>query len=86
MHAAGEAEIGSLLNEITRGGTYLFRSPLQLDALRKIVIPSLAGEKKNRGVEEIACLERGLLHRGRTVHARNAPARRDANHVGRLHL
>src|SRR5208283_2568878 len=41
-----DSEMRALLNEITIGETCLFRSMPQVDALRKIVIPSLAEAKK----------------------------------------
>jgi len=41
-----DAEMRNLLNEITIGETCLFRSLPQVDALRKVVIPSLAVGKK----------------------------------------
>ena len=41
-----DAEMRNLLNEITIGETCLFRSMPQIDALRKVVIPSLAEAKK----------------------------------------
>jgi chemotaxis protein methyltransferase CheR len=41
-----ESEMRNLLNEITIGETCLFRSLPQVDALRKVVIPSLAESKK----------------------------------------
>jgi len=41
-----DAEMRNLLNEITIGETCLFRSLPQIDAFRKIVIPSLAETKK----------------------------------------
>src|SRR5579872_4040937 len=41
-----DAEMRNLLNEITIGETCLFRSLPQIDALRKVVIPSLAEAKK----------------------------------------
>ena len=41
-----DAEMRNLLNEITIGETCLFRSLPQIDALRKVVIPSLAAAKK----------------------------------------
>jgi chemotaxis protein methyltransferase CheR len=40
------SEMRNLLNEITIGETCLFRSMPQIDALRKVVIPSLAEAKK----------------------------------------
>jgi chemotaxis protein methyltransferase CheR len=44
-HSSREAELRQLLNEITIGETCLFRSPPQLDALNKIVLPELVLEK-----------------------------------------
>jgi chemotaxis protein methyltransferase CheR len=41
-----DSEMRNLLNEITIGETCLFRSMPQIDALRKVVIPSLAEAKK----------------------------------------
>jgi chemotaxis protein methyltransferase CheR len=41
-----EAEMRNLLNEITIGETCLFRSLPQIEALRKVVIPSLAEAKR----------------------------------------
>lgn len=41
-----ESEIRNLLNEITIGETCLFRSAPQIEALRKVVIPSVAEAKK----------------------------------------
>jgi len=41
-----DAEMRDLLNEITIGETCLFRSQPQIEALRKVVIPSLAESKR----------------------------------------
>ena len=41
-----DSEMRNLLNEITIGETCLFRSMPQIDALRKVVIPSLAEAKR----------------------------------------
>jgi chemotaxis protein methyltransferase CheR len=41
-----ESEMRNLLNEITIGETCLFRNMPQIDALRKVVIPSLVESKK----------------------------------------
>jgi chemotaxis protein methyltransferase CheR len=41
-----DSEMRNLLNEITIGETRLFRSLAQIDALRRIVIPSLAEAKR----------------------------------------
>jgi chemotaxis protein methyltransferase CheR len=40
-----DAELRELLNEITIGETCLFRSQPQLDALRKVILPEIVGEK-----------------------------------------
>ena len=40
-----DGELRQLLNEITIGETYLFRSPPQLDALRKVILPEIVAEK-----------------------------------------
>ena len=44
-HPSRDGELRQLLNEITIGETCLFRSPPQLDALRKIILPEIVGEK-----------------------------------------
>jgi chemotaxis protein methyltransferase CheR len=44
-HPFRDAEIRELLNEITIGETCLFRSQPQLDALRKVILPEIVGEK-----------------------------------------
>ncbi len=43
-----EVELRQLLNELTIGETCLFRSPPQLDALRKVIVPELAAEKSKQ--------------------------------------
>ena len=40
-----DTELRELLNEITIGETCLFRSQPQLDALRKVILPEIAGDK-----------------------------------------
>jgi chemotaxis protein methyltransferase CheR len=40
-----DGEMRQLLNEITIGETCLFRSQHQLDALRKVILPEIVGEK-----------------------------------------
>lgn len=40
-----DAELRHLLNELTIGETSLFRSQPQIDALRKVILPEIAGEK-----------------------------------------
>lgn len=40
-----DGELRHLLNEITIGETCLFRSQPQLDALRKVILPELVGQK-----------------------------------------
>jgi chemotaxis protein methyltransferase CheR len=44
-HPSREGEIRQLLNEITIGETCLFRSPPQLDALRKVILPEIVADK-----------------------------------------
>jgi chemotaxis protein methyltransferase CheR len=44
-HPSRDGELRQLLNEITIGETYLFRSPPQLDALRKVILPEIVAEK-----------------------------------------
>jgi chemotaxis protein methyltransferase CheR len=48
-----DSEMRSLLNEITIGETCLFRSMPQIDALRKVVIPSIAEAKKKLSFTKI---------------------------------
>jgi chemotaxis protein methyltransferase CheR len=48
-----DVEVRNLLNEITIGETCLFRSLPQIDALRKIVIPSLAAAKRKLGYTKL---------------------------------
>jgi chemotaxis protein methyltransferase CheR len=43
-----DAELRELLNEITIGETCLFRSQPQLDALRKVILPEIVGEKNKQ--------------------------------------
>ncbi len=44
-HPSRDGELRQLLNEITIGETCLFRSPPQLEALRKVILPEIVGEK-----------------------------------------
>src|SRR5271157_5055104 len=44
-----EAELRLLLNEITIGETYMFRSPPQLEALRTVILPQLMQSKSTMG-------------------------------------
>src|SRR5437763_828505 len=44
-HPSRDGELRQLLNEITIGETCLFRSPPQLDALRKVILPEIVAEK-----------------------------------------
>lgn len=45
FHSNGDGELRELLNEVTIGETCLFRSPPQLDALRKVILPEMTAEK-----------------------------------------
>lgn len=48
-----EAELRLLLNEITIGETYMFRSPQQLDALRNVVLPQILQAKTALGFKRL---------------------------------
>ena len=48
-----EAELRLLLNEITIGETYMFRSPAQLAALRNVVLPQILEAKGARGFKRL---------------------------------
>lgn len=52
-HSSREAELRQLLNEITIGETCLFRSPPQLDALRKVILPEIAAERTKQVVKRL---------------------------------
>ncbi len=48
-----DAELRLLLNEITIGETYMFRSPAQLDALRKVILPGIIAAKSAMGFKRL---------------------------------
>jgi chemotaxis protein methyltransferase CheR len=48
-----EAELRLLLNEITIGETYMFRSPQQLDALRNVILPQILEAKGSFGFKRL---------------------------------
>ncbi|MGB8061656.1 MAG: protein-glutamate O-methyltransferase CheR [Candidatus Sulfotelmatobacter sp.] len=48
-----EAELRLLLNEITIGETYMFRSPPQLEALRNVILPQLIQVKSAMGFKRL---------------------------------
>jgi chemotaxis protein methyltransferase CheR len=48
-----DAEIRSLLNEITIGETYFFRSRPQVDALSKIILPKLTSAPSKQAVRKL---------------------------------
>ncbi len=48
-----EAELGLLLNEITIGETYMFRHPVQLEALRTVILPQVMQAKMSLGLKRI---------------------------------
>lgn len=52
-HSSREAELRQLLNELTIGETCLFRSPPQLDALRKVILPELVADKAKQVVKRL---------------------------------
>jgi chemotaxis protein methyltransferase CheR len=48
-----ETEMRQLLNEVTIGETSMFRSPPQLDALRKIILPEIVTEKTKQAAKRL---------------------------------
>lgn len=48
-----EAELRLLLNEITIGETYMFRSPPQLEALRNVILPQILEAKSAMGFKRL---------------------------------
>ena len=48
-----EAELRLLLNEITIGETYMFRSPAQLEALRNVILPEILKAKSGMGFKRL---------------------------------
>ena len=53
VRANREAELRLLLNEITIGETYMFRSPPQLDALRNGILPQILQAKSAMGFKRL---------------------------------
>lgn len=48
-----EAELRLLLNEITIGETYMFRSPQQIEALRNVILPQILQAKSALGFKRL---------------------------------
>jgi chemotaxis protein methyltransferase CheR len=48
-----DAELRLLLNEITIGETYMFRSPPQLEALKNVILPQLVAAKSAVGFKRL---------------------------------
>jgi len=48
-----EVELRLLLNEITIGETYMFRSPAQLEALRSVILPQIVQAKDAIGFKKL---------------------------------
>ena len=48
-----EAELRLLLNEITIGETYMFRSPPQMEALRNVILPQIVEAKSAMGFKRL---------------------------------
>jgi chemotaxis protein methyltransferase CheR len=48
-----DSELRLLLNEMTVGETYMFRSPAQLDALRNVILPQIMESKSRLGLKRI---------------------------------
>lgn len=53
MRGNREAELRLLLNEITIGETYMFRSPQQLEALRNVILPQIIQSKGPLGFKRL---------------------------------
>jgi chemotaxis protein methyltransferase CheR len=51
--ASRDAEMRLLLNEITIGETYMFRSPPQLDALKNVILPQFISSKTALGFKRL---------------------------------
>jgi len=58
-HSNRDPEIRQLLNEITIGETCLFRSPAQLDALRKVILPEFAAERTKQATKRLRVCSAG---------------------------
>jgi len=52
-HPSRDGELRHLLNEVTIGETCLFRSPPQIEALRKIILPEFLGEKVRQTMKRL---------------------------------
>jgi chemotaxis protein methyltransferase CheR len=52
-HPSRDGELRHLLNDLTIGETSLFRSPPQIDALRKVILPEFAKEKMKQSVKRL---------------------------------
>ena len=52
-HANRDAEMRSLLNEVTIGETSLFRSQPQVDAIRQVILPELVAEKSKQVIKRM---------------------------------
>ena len=52
-HSNRETELRQLLNEVTIGETCLFRSQPQLDALRKVILPEIVGERTKQVMKRL---------------------------------
>ena len=51
--ASRDAELKSLLNEITIGETYMFRHPAQLDAMSTVILPQIMKNKMALGLKRL---------------------------------
>ncbi|HTV59454.1 MAG TPA: protein-glutamate O-methyltransferase CheR [Verrucomicrobiae bacterium] len=52
-HPSRDTELRQLLNEVTIGETCLFRSQPQIEAIRKTILPELAGDKTKQIVKRL---------------------------------
>ena len=48
-----DTELRLMLNEITIGETYMFRSPSQLDAIRNVILPQIVESKNKMGFKRL---------------------------------
>jgi chemotaxis protein methyltransferase CheR len=48
-----DAELRLLLNEVTIGETYMFRSPAQLEAMRNVILPQIVAAKTAMGFRRL---------------------------------
>ena len=72
-----QAELISLLNEITVGETCFFRNQPQLDAIRNLVIPRIVEARAKMALRHLRIWSARLLHRRGAIHLGNDDDGRD---------